>query len=1736
MAIKFLNNSEVTGTLKVSSVPALGTSTYAGILVWDGSNDELRYRTKSQIRSDIGAGTGTMSYFNISNGSTTGSITNNGTVTFSAGTGMTIGLTGSGGSGVLSFTNSDRGSSQNIFKNFAVSNQSTVVADNNNDTINFLAGGGMGITTNASTDTITFTSTDTNHYVTSATFNTGNGILTLNRLNLSAVTVDLDGRYVEIAGDTMTGPLVIQSSESDPGTLLSLYNSTNAAGSTIKFSDQTSQSQLGYITYYHSDSASQGGGASFHIHSEPDTVLVIGESTNKGRIAVHSSNNTAEVDYGFAGDTNTGLYQVAAGSLGLVRDGSRKLLVNGNGVTIQNGTFTLGGTLDNATTDTDRFLVSDSGVVKYRTGAQVRSDIGAGTGNGTVTSVTSSTTNQLTVANSTTTPALSIVTAAVANSGTALATGDQIYDFVGGWTQSFGGGDVTGSGLLSQSVVLTLGNTGVSAGSYTNANITVDAKGRITSASNGSSGSGTVTSVATSNGLTGGTITTSGTLSVKYSAASNNVLYSGTNFTSETVVGNDLIMITDPGATTSTRRIGYVKVSQLPFTNNSGDITAVTAGTNLTGGGTSGAVTLNMATGGIGAGTYGSTNNQTKIDNITVDAYGRVTNITTGGTGRIDSVTDDGGSTINVSGSSTARTVSAVTGAVSASSANLATGAQIQSAINTAVGNIPSGLAFEGNWNANTDSPSLAGTTPNNGVFYIVSVAGSTNLSGITDWKVGDWAVYVSNGSGTDAWQKVDNTSTLSGAGVANRVAYWSGTSTLASDGGFTWNASGNHLTVSGNYYASGGNSTEWNSAYDNTISGISDSGSSTTTITLTQNDGGTLSTSFSNPQGTVTQVNTGVGLDGQITGSGSISLDLSELTATTTMVASDEFIVLDNDAERKIEAQNIGLSIFDNDAGFTSNSGDITNVSAGTGLSGGGSSGSVTVNVDYLGTDNIVLSSPYTATGTLSGSDSILINNNATNNVTKASISLLPFTNNQGDITAVSAGTGLSGGGTSGSVTITNSDRGSSQNIFKNVAVSGQNTVVADSNNDTLTFVAGSNVSITTNNSNDSITINATDNNTNNYVSSASFNTGNGVLTLNRSGLSAVTVDLDGRYLTGYSETDTLATVVARGSSTTARISTAGLTTSSDIRGGGQQLVLNAGESASYATGQTNELVYINAESGLQINSSPNNWSSGWSGRKTTTINNTAGDSSFSRNVSMGGDLTVTGGDITMNGRQVISNSGNAGNVKIGDVPESDSIYQIDLITMGTSNVVLSDDSFVCVSGESKFTQGLEVGSTSNSNTTLLVRASDTTTASIKLYGSSQGNGNVYVGQSSSYGGGIFYNGDDNPNLPQSTDCISFYRRTAGNETEVFKYPHNSNTVTFNGDINVSGGDIVLGGTGRIQGVDTVSSGTDAANKTYVDNAIAGVPQGDITNVSTSSPITGGGSSGSVTISHANSGVGAGTYTNATITVNASGHVTSASSGSGGSGLSGSGTANYIPVWAGTGTLGNSYLRQIGSSSTAGLAASQSNYYWYISGTPSAGSGTGFAIRSTSSTYTTTPISAESANSGTGTSDGLGIAVGGQYNNYVEYRNYDNRDNYFYTNNSIRMAIKGSNGYVGILDSTPSYQLDVNGTIRATGNVIAYSDVRSKENIKTIDSALDKVLKLRGVEFNKIGKNKKEIGVIAQEIEKVFPEVVSTDDEGMKSVAYGNIVGALIEGMKEQQKQIEALTDIVEELTKKIK
>jgi hypothetical protein len=118
---------------------------------------------------------------------------------------------------------------------------------------------------------------------------------------------------------------------------------------------------------------------------------------------------------------------------------------------------------------------------------------------------------------------------------------------------------------------------------------------------------------------------------------------------------------------------------------------------------------------------------------------------------------------------------------------------------------------------------------------------------------------------------------------------------------------------------------------------------------------------------------------------------------------------------------------------------------------------------------------------------------------------------------------------------------------------------------------------------------------------------------------------------------------------------------------------------------------------------------------------------------------------------------------------------------------------------------------------------------------------------------------------------------------------------------------------------------------------------------------------------------------------------------------------------------------------------------------------------------------------------------------------------------------------YVGVRRTDPSYALDVSGTIRATGDVIAYSDARVKENVETIPNALDKVKAMRGVGYNKIGEEKRSIGVIAQEMLEVMPEVVSQDEQGMYSVAYGNLVGVLIEAVKDLESKVEQLQNKID-------
>ena len=132
--------------------------------------------------------------------------------------------------------------------------------------------------------------------------------------------------------------------------------------------------------------------------------------------------------------------------------------------------------------------------------------------------------------------------------------------------------------------------------------------------------------------------------------------------------------------------------------------------------------------------------------------------------------------------------------------------------------------------------------------------------------------------------------------------------------------------------------------------------------------------------------------------------------------------------------------------------------------------------------------------------------------------------------------------------------------------------------------------------------------------------------------------------------------------------------------------------------------------------------------------------------------------------------------------------------------------------------------------------------------------------------------------------------------------------------------------------------------------------------------------------------------------------------------------------------------------------------------------------------------------------------------------------------NNGFRMVFTGADDNSGnqalFKDSAANFTYNPStnalsvGSLTATGDVTAFSDVALKSNIETLDGA--KAFAMRGVSFDR--DNKHGSGVVAQELEKIAPELVITHDNGLKSVAYSNIVGYLIEAVKHLKKEIEEL------------
>ncbi|MFO7370173.1 MAG: tail fiber domain-containing protein [Bacteroidales bacterium] len=161
----------------------------------------------------------------------------------------------------------------------------------------------------------------------------------------------------------------------------------------------------------------------------------------------------------------------------------------------------------------------------------------------------------------------------------------------------------------------------------------------------------------------------------------------------------------------------------------------------------------------------------------------------------------------------------------------------------------------------------------------------------------------------------------------------------------------------------------------------------------------------------------------------------------------------------------------------------------------------------------------------------------------------------------------------------------------------------------------------------------------------------------------------------------------------------------------------------------------------------------------------------------------------------------------------------------------------------------------------------------------------------------------------------------------------------------------------------------------------------------------------------------------------------------------------------------------------------------------------------------------------------------------------------------NVRMTISASNGNVGIgLSPSNSYRLYMNGIVAATAFQVT-SDIRLKENIKPMDKSFNKIELLQPITFqfadyidknskissvdstgaiisaitpDKSAEKKTRFGFSAQEVQKIFPDLVMKDDNGYLSVDYIGLIPVLVEALKEQQMQIDELEKKVLSLTGK--
>jgi len=313
--------------------------------------------------------------------------------------------------------------------------------------------------------------------------------------------------------------------------------------------------------------------------------------------------------------------------------------------------------------------------------------------------------------------------------------------------------------------------------------------------------------------------------------------------------------------------------------------TTITAGTGLTGGGDLSANrTIALANTAVTTGTYG---NAARTITQTVDQQGRLTNI-------FDQPIAIANTQVSGLGTASTKDAGVALGVATLDAAGKVPISEIPDSIIGA-------LSYQGTWNASTNTPTLTSSVGTKGYYYVVSVAGTTDLNGVTDWQVGDWAVY--NGT---AWQKIDNTDSVTSVnGFTGAVVL---TTTNISEGTNEYFTTARaRASVSAGTGISYDNSTGviTNSAPDQTVV-LTGAGTTSITgtypsFTITSNDAYVGTVTSVGGTGTVS----GITLSGTVTSSGNLTLggtlDLSSPPAIggtapnaitgTTVIASTGFV-----------------------------------------------------------------------------------------------------------------------------------------------------------------------------------------------------------------------------------------------------------------------------------------------------------------------------------------------------------------------------------------------------------------------------------------------------------------------------------------------------------------------------------------------------------------------------------------------------------------------------------------------------------------------------------------------------------------------------------------------------------------------------------------------------------------------------------------------------------------------------